>query len=265
MVDLSNTEIVFHHTVSIPRSDDFHRHMHNGYELLYFVEGDAEYIIESSVYKLHPGDMLFIPPRKFHYLLPLSETKYERFVIHFSMSCVPEILKNFVETSSSIYRIASGSHIERFFNTWADAEAMLSSLEMNEYIRSGLPHLLLFLKHLPSPSNVHPVRKDSTLESILQYIDAHPEERLTAESLSRIFYISSSWIVHSFKKNLGISLMQYIQKKRILYAEAMIYNGFSPTEVAKQCNYESYTTFYRQYKKILGVSPADTQKSSRNN
>ncbi len=263
MTSFTPTELTFHHTVSIPKSNDFHNHMHNGYELFYFVKGDAEYIIEGSVYKLHSGDMLFIHPRKFHYLLPLSETTYERFVIHFSIDCVPDILKDFAESSKTVYRIDDSSPIKRLFNTWADVETILSTEEMNAYTQCALPQLLLFLKHLPSQNNVPPVRKDSILESILQYIDAHPEEQLTAEILSRKFYISSSWIVHSFKKNLGISLMQYIQKKRILYAEAMIRKGLTPTEVARTCNYESYPTFYRQYKKIIGVSPADTQKSAQ--
>ena len=256
----SISPISFHHTVSIPKSNDFHRHMHNGYELFYFIKGDAEYIIEGAVYELHPGDMLFIPPRKFHYLSPLSEATYERFVIHFSMDNVPDILREFVESSKIIYRIEGGSLVERFFDMWKDAEALLSQDEMSEYMQGALSHALLFLMHLPSHSNIAPIRKDSTLESILQYIDSHPGENLTAETLSKKFYMSSSWIVHTFKKNLGLSLMQYIQKKRILYAEALIQSGITPTEASKLCNYESYPTFYRQYKKFIGISPVETQK-----
>ena len=55
--------------------------------------------------------------------------------------------------------------------------------------------------------------------------------------------------------------MQYVEKKRILYAEAKIHAGMSPTDVAKLCNYENYSTFYRQYKKVLGHSPAEDMKN----
>lgn len=249
---------VIHHTVDTPRPDGFHRHMHNGYEIFYFIRGDAEYIIEGAVYKLRPGDLLFISPRKFHCLSPLSDATYERFVIHFSIDEVPLSLRDFVTDAKEIYRISTGSLAERYFSMWTEAEKLFSNEELNEYLSSALTSTLLYLKYLPDESRIKPIRRDSTLDSILQYIDGHPTEPLTADSLSSKFYMSSSWIVHTFKKNLGISLMQYVQKKKVLYAEALIYGGVSPTEAAKICNYDSYSTFYRQYKKILGMSPMDT-------
>ena len=260
MAILNHQNTILHHTVDIPRPDGFHRHMHNGYEIFYFVRGDAEYTIEGAVYKLRPGDLLFIRPRKFHYLSPLSNATYERFVIHFSIDDVPPPLRGFVDNAKEIYRISSDSLADRYFSMWSEAEGLFSETEMNEYLSSALTSVLLYLKYLPDESRIKPIRRDSTLDSILKYIDGHPTEPLTAEALSAKFYMSESWIVHTFKKNLGISLMQYIQKKRVLYAEALIYGGVSPTEAAKICNYDSYSTFYRQYRKILGVSPMDTQR-----
>ena len=255
-----NRENSFHHTVDTPKPNAFHKHMHNGYELLYFVKGDAEYIIEGSTYRLRAGDLLFIHPRKFHYLKPLSDAVYERFVIHFSLDKLPPELQELTENMREIYRIERGSLADRFFGTWKEVETLFTREEMNEYLYSSLVAILLYVKYLPNENKISPIRTDPTLENILRYIDSHPEEQLTAESLAAKFYMSSSWIVHSFRKSLGISLMQYIQKKRVLYAENLILNGALPTDVAKQCNYESYSTFYRQYKKILGVSPAQTGK-----
>ena len=124
----------------------------------------------------------------------------------------------------------------------------------------SLSSALLYLKCLPQEAPVAPIRANPTLENILRYIDEHPEAHLTAEDLSREFYMSTSWIVHTFRKTLGISLMQYIEKKRILYAESRICDGISPTEVAKLCHYENYSTFYRQYKKVLGHTPQEDLK-----
>ena len=260
MLDTHGNENLFHHTANTPDKDAFHRHMHNGYELFYFVRGDAEYIIEGSTYRLKAGDMLFIHPRKFHYLKPLSDAVYERYVIHFTLDGLSPDICDFVKSTREIYRVGKGSLAERFFGMWAEAERLFSDTEMNEYLFSSLVAILLYVKYLPEEHKVTPVRADPTLERILQYIDSHPEEQLTADTLSAKFYMSSSWIVHSVRNALGISLMQYVQKKRILYAEALIISGMNPTEVAKHCNYESYSTFYRQYKKILGISPMDTRK-----
>jgi len=260
MSEYTPTSFAFHHTVTVTHNNTFHRHMHNGYELLYFVSGDAEYIIEGSVYKLQMGNRLFIPPRRFHYLSPLSNAVYERYVIHFPFECVPENLRDFVISANEIYTIPKDSLAACFFKNWKTAEKSFSREDMSAYLKSALPQILLFIKYLPTEESIKPIRNDATLESILEYIDTHPEEPLTAESLSTKFYMSRSWIVHAFKKNLGISLMQYIQKKRVLYAESLICGGVTPTEAAKICKYENYSTFYRQYKKILGTSPKGTSK-----
>ena len=247
-----------HHGIETPCTNNFHQHMHNGYEIFYFVRGDAEYIIEGSVYKLRPGDLFLIHPRKFHYLRPVSNATYERFVIHFSLEEISEELQTFVKASSEHYRITPNSLAAKLFDTWSEAETIFSAEDLSEYLKTVLRSALLFIKYLPDEGAVHPIRKDSTLDAILKYIDSHPQEQLNADILSAKFYMSSSWIVHTFKSNLSISLMQYIQKKRILYAESLIQSGISPTDTAKLCNYESYSTFYRQYKKILGISPMET-------
>ena len=263
MISFKKDEYSFHHTSDTPREEGFHRHMHNGYEILFFLRGDAEYIIEGSVYKLKPRDLLFIHPRTFHYLKPLTAATYERFVIHFPEDRVPGILRTFAESSKEIYRIPKGSLADRFFETWAEIESLSTEEELRAYLEPSLASALLSLKYLPEESTVEPIRENRTLESILHYIDEHPMEQLTAEQLSAEFYMSTSWIVHTFKKNLGISLMQYVGKKRILYAEALIRAGGSPTEVAKRCRFESYSTFYRQYKKILGHAPQEDAGAKR--
>lgn len=257
MRETNSSADCFRHTIDAPKSDSFHRHMHNGYEILYFVRGNAEYIIESSVYRLRPHDLLLIHPRCFHCLRPLSDATYERFCINFDENRIPPTLVEFMKTAPNIRAVAHGSLAERFFDTWAEAEKTLDEEEMKLFLQPQLPVLLLFLAHLPQDAELHPSRGFGALEEILRFIDENPTIDITAKALAERFYISVSTLVHRFKNDLGISLMQYIDKKRILYAQSLLLGGKSPTEVAELCNYENYSTFYRQYRKILGASPRD--------
>ena len=134
---------------------------------------------------------------------------------------------------------------------------------MKEFLYSTVTHIMLYLRHLTEESKAEPVRENPTLESILRYIDSNPTEQFTASKLAAKFFVSTSWLTHIFRKNLGVSLAQYTQKKRILYAESNIRDGLSPTDTAKLCGYENYSTFYRQYKNILGKTPKDDEKRLR--
>ncbi len=255
MIEADNGEYSFRYAVTPPQPDGVHRHMHNGYEILYFTEGEAEYIIEGAVYRLLPRTLLFIRPRTFHYLNPLSNDAYGRFVIHFPEERIPPALLDFCNGSKEIFQIPKGSLVDEYFRDWRHAEERFSASDLETLLFPSLSRMLLALKYLPAEDTVRPTRENRTLEQILRYIDENPGERITAAGLSAMFYVSTSWIVHSFRQSLGISLMQYVNKKRILYAESKIRAGGSPTEVAKECHYESYVTFYRQYKKYLGRSP----------
>ena len=241
----------------------FHRHIHNDFEILYFVSGDADFIIEGNVCRLNKGDLLLIKPRVYHYLRLRSNAKYERFVINFTES---EIESTITDSNDrweyAKYSISEKSVINGFFKAWDEHEEIFEEDERDIFIKHGVELLLTVLKHCIKKDDDMPTSSNPTLEPILRYIDENLDKPMCAESLSSEFYVSVSWLVHIFRSHLGISLMQYVNKKRMLYAQQLVKEGMSPTEVAVHCHFENYATFYRQYKKILGKSPKDDKAAS---
>ena len=244
----------FAHKLTDPREDALSRHMHNAYEILYLARGEAEYVIEGAVYQLRPRTLLLIRPRRFHYLRPLQGNVYERFVIHFPEERIPAPLRDFTEEAPEIVRVREDSIPARLFATWGDAEQTYENDDLGTLLETALPQILLGLKY-GAEEPVLPRLENPTLDAILRYIDEHPDKAITANDLAQRFFVSTSWIVHGFREHLGITLMQYVNRKRILYAEQQIRAGASPTTVAKACHYDSYVTFYRQFKKYLGYPP----------
>ena len=62
---------------------DFRYHMHNEFEIFFFVQGDVSYIVEQQVYTLLPGDILLFNNTEFHYPTFRSNAEFERIVLHF--------------------------------------------------------------------------------------------------------------------------------------------------------------------------------------
>ena len=54
--------------------------------------------------------------------------------------------------------------------------------------------------------------------------------------------------------------MQYVNSKKVLRAQRLIRAGMSPTQAAGECGFAGYSTFFRLYRSILGVSPAQDKK-----
>ena len=75
----------FTYGTNFPQANVFQNHMHNEYEILYFIQGDMDYSIEGVMYHLRPRDLLIIRPRAFHYCSPLTVPNLllNPFIIHF--------------------------------------------------------------------------------------------------------------------------------------------------------------------------------------
>ena len=238
--------------IQVPDQSLFPRHIHNEYEVFYFCEGDADYVVGSALYHMNRRDLLVIKPGDYHYLRLRSNAPYDRFFVHFTREELQ--LPAWAVPETGMFHIARDSLIHRFFETWAESKGELQPQELEAFVRSGVSMLLTLLRH-QLQQQILPAEENPVLKEVLHYIDQHPDQALTAEQLAERFYVSTSWIVHIFRRYLGISLMQYIRKKRILYAQSLIQAGAAPTEVAVRCRYENYATFYRQYKAVLGYAP----------
>ena len=85
--------------------------------------------------------------------------------------------------------------------------------------------------------------------------------KLLAIRLSRMtakrFFISKYYLCHLFRKHTGVTVLAYLNSKRIAMAHHLISKGEPPTEVAYRVGFQDYSTFYRAYKKETGQAPTE--------
>lgn len=77
----SNYFTLDHSIIEMPY--DIGTHIHNCYELFYFVSGDATYYIEGQAYELTPNDLIITNTRELHRIIFHSDAQYERKYILF--------------------------------------------------------------------------------------------------------------------------------------------------------------------------------------
>ena len=101
-------------------------------------------------------------------------------------------------------------------------------------------------------------------DSIKDYIDKNYRQAINLDTLSEAFYISKSYISHQFKKDMGMSPIDYLIKKRIEIACYLLLNtDDTVTEVAGQVGYENPLYFSALFKKHAGVSPTEYRRTRR--
>ena len=97
-------------------------------------------------------------------------------------------------------------------------------------------------------------------EKLLTYLDEHIDDELSLDTLAEKFYVSKYHIAHIFKDTFGISIHQYIMKKRLALCKEALLSNDSITQVYSSFGFGDYSSFYRAFKKEYGDSPKDYKK-----
>lgn len=97
---------------------------------------------------------------------------------------------------------------------------------------------------------------------VLQYIRLHQLEPITVNQIAKALYIDKSHMQTKFKKEVGISIKQYIMERKVRIAQNMLHRSdpshpISCADLAKKLGFQTYSTFYRTYLAVLGHSPND--------
>ena len=128
--------------------------------------------------------------------------------------------------------------------------------------RSIVETLLQILLHQLPHEPLAPQRdKDRLFIALKDYIDRHFMEELSVDDLSARVHMSTSGLAHQFKKRFGFAPIQYIIRRRIGEAQALLVStDLSITEVSARIGYDNISYFNNQFKKFTGLSPQSYRK-----
>lgn len=239
-------------------TEQYFKHVHAFNEVIYFAEGDVEYTVESETRRLVPGDLVVVAPGRYHFATVNSNVQYERYVLKFPSELIPSFLGERIKTLGPFLggeNALSFSVYDTYYGNYSDDE--LKALYLAELIK--------FLVMLSKEPQATPHQTNTTIAAIICYIDEHIRQPITLEGISEEFHFSKSYISNEFKRYMKISVMQYVRLKKIIAAHQLILAGEKKSYVAEQFGFDNYSTFYRQYLKLLedGLLPTSTDRRKK--
>ncbi|MBQ8800084.1 MAG: HD domain-containing protein [Lachnospiraceae bacterium] len=94
------------------------------------------------------------------------------------------------------------------------------------------------------------------MNRILDYMEAHLEEKLTNKQLADIAGYSEYHFLQLFKNHTGETVMEYLCRRRLFRAMDEILAGSRIIDVAFRYGFESHSAFSRAFKREFGFSPS---------
>lgn len=249
-------DIVFNHLrISEPRESNYSLHFHDRCEIIFFIKGKASYTAEGRSYNLCYGDVIVSRPSVLHAVLPKSDSTYERINVILNEKLLPASLWSRLKSGSDIYRCGGNERITELFSK---LDSYYLRFEEAEYCRLAFNIIEEILLNLSvSALTEEESIQNPLLEKALRYIKENLTVLEGVEEVSRALYITKSHLHHLFADYLQLTPKKYITSKRLLLAQKRIRRGEKPTAVYSECGFEDYATFFRNYKKYFGYSPAE--------
>lgn len=251
-------------------------HYHECFEIILYIEADIHAYHSDIYYNLHSRDLLIIPPRSLHKIMYPHNQLYIRYVFYFTSEQVKKAFPH--ELHKKVLDLFFNK-IYRKVSLTAPAFLRLTQLFKNLYHHkkrrnqcdyyildtySSIIFQEIYLIYKNQTDDPAPTAPISTVEKILKYINEHYAESITLEDFENKFYLSKYYICRLFHKTMGVSLIEYLQCKRILEAQHLLINTDAAViDISLECGFNNIQHFYRIFKKITQMTPKQFKSSQK--
>lgn len=93
------------------------------------------------------------------------------------------------------------------------------------------------------------------IQRILDYIEDNLKAEISVEELSDLAGFSLFHFYRLFQSAVGMPVMQYITRRRLLHGIHEISLGHKKIDVALSYGYETYAGFYKSFVREIGYTP----------
>lgn len=261
-------EYTFMHSfdeIADPESYKIHNH-YESYEIFMFLDGNASYVVEGTVYPLKKYDTLILSPNEFHYVVHHSATRYERIVLNINYSFFTKFNCDEFRGMFDSRKIGTKNLIPASFIIENKIMDIINRMEQYYYDEDNdivmrctvleLLHALNKYHHSSSKSS-----GNAKITPIVMYINENLSSDLSIDSIAEKFFLNKYHLCRIFKKYTGLTINKYITYKRIAMVRDLYREGKTLTRASIDSGFANYSNFYKMYMKETGRSPREDMKN----
>ncbi len=239
-------------------------HIHDCYEVYYSISGGRQFLIDKKVYSVAPGDLFIINQFESHKLSAVDNETHERIVLNFHPGFVKALSSPETDLDACFFRhppdfqhkISLSKESQKRFLYHVDKITSVDGYGCDIVRQAAIMELLVLLNRLSSTNTADPKYKLShQVDEILAYINQNISQPITMQTLADQFYMSQSYLCRIFKNTTGTTVGKYITARRITIARALLSVGCSVTEAYERSGFTDYSSFFKTFTRIVGISP----------
>lgn len=250
-------------------NDPMPEHTHDFIEIVYVRGGTATESVNRDTYEIKRGDFTFINYGSTHRFTPHDDFCYT------NICFAPEVLGDAItpENAFSLLQLTAFEELRREEESGVisfsgaecgEIEALLGAMQ-TEYdqkreswqtvLKSYMNILLVKLLRKLSAGQSDVTQGDDVWRELLDYIDRNPGGELTLSALAGKCFYNPSYFSRAFKERFGMTLTEYIGKRKVERAALLATDHtLSGEQIAQLCGFSSKGALYRVFQRVKGIS-----------
>lgn len=249
-------------------------HWHHAVELILLVKGNVTCVFENTKQQISKGDICIINPHEVH------ETKCSRNAVYLVVHILPSAMCRYMPTFDQLR-----------FSLAVDPEDPEKAAAL-EALRSHMKEILAMVEGNDDPavklerearlfalaallarhfSQTVPLEESRLqrgdmlrLEPVLDYVQLHHAEELSLDSAADTLGLNKEYFCRLFKKNMGVSFLQYVYQVRTTAFCRDLENTEDPiSEIAERHGFKDSKMLNQYFREIYGCTPSEKRKFFR--
>lgn len=256
-------------------------HSHDRLEIGYCYAGSGVFYVRNESYPYSAGDITLVYPGEKHDIRCSTSQNVWRFIC----PDIPALYANYPDRER-ILSLITDDRFQGHICTRREHKVLLSYVQQmihvsrynpeeaerqRPYLTALLSCLLYETERLQPLEKFDKTYHNASLEMTQQiqpavmYLHNNFTEQIRIADLSALCYISEGHLRRGFSAVYGISPIEYLHRLRIKYACGLLTNTkTSIMSVAGQCGYTSVSSFNRQFRKFMHITPLEYRKKFNN-
>ncbi len=246
-------------------------HCHPYFELAYIEHGSCRFFIEDTMFDLHDGDFLLIPPHVFHFTRYLFGSCLRCGIYFRAGDLESELISHFPDGADFLSQV-------RIFQVPTDARREIGRIIMRMaaedrgfdersplMLRLQLQELLLLCSRVcllltETPASIHTPDRQVLLAA--RYINEHFRQQISAADIAAAAGFSPNYLSRKFREAAGIGVHDYLVFIRLRSAAfELISTNDSVTDIALRNGFSDSNYFMDVFKKKYGITPREYRKT----
>lgn len=256
--------------------DTLQPHCHDYYQAFYVLSGSLVHHVGEGSATLSAGDLFILPPSVPHYIEAEPGA-----VDFYSLSFLPSFLNGVRESNKLIadllqylnamepetlhLRLTLSGEDVIFVKTMFQrifTEFHGNGVGKEAVIQAYVSVLLALFTRIYFEEQAQPIAFLENKKAVyfcIDYIENHFDENLTLEEMVHRSAMSKTCFCRLFREIAGSSFKQYLNAFRIKKAAALLKNGTDVSTAGMLCGYNDFSTFYRNFVKLMDIPPSQYQ------